>query len=130
MCIRDSISTDPEDVYGALGFGYPLPEEYTATFDYPNHNGFDISAPENTEIYSIDDGTVGFAGYFYKCGYYISIINNTYDPTKSTASPIITRYLHMNSQDSMLVGEDEPEMCIRDSSIHGQNLPTPMILRQ
>lgn len=102
------ISTDPEDVYGALGFGYPLPEEYTATFDYPNHNGFDISAPENTEIYSIDDGTVGFAGYFYRYGYYISIINNTYDPTKSTASPIITRYLHMNSQDSMLVGEDEP----------------------
>ena len=101
------ISTDPEVAYGSLGFAYPLPEEYTATFDYTNHNGFDISAPENTEIYSVDDGIVGFAGYFNTCGYYISITNDTNDPTKSAASPIITRYLHMNRSDCMLVGEDE-----------------------
>ena len=101
------ISTDPEDVYGSLGFGYPLPEEYTATFDYPDHNGFDISAPENTEIYSIDDGIVTYTGWYKGCGYHIAMQTSKNDPTKTTPSPIYVRYLHMNDADKVLVSKGD-----------------------
>ena len=116
-CEEDFIIIDDSSdaKYGRLGFGYPLSEQYTGYFDYKNHNGFDISAPLNSEIYSIDSGIVTFAGFDSTTGYYIAICNDTLDPNKDTDSPIITRYLHINLSQNVFVKAG-------DSVVKGQKI--------
>ena len=93
------ISTDPEDVYGSLGFGYPLPMEYTEVYryflGYEGHAGLDLKAPEATPIYSVDGGTVKLAGGGpnHSCGYFVIIENYSNDPLNG--NPLITKYFHM-----------------------------------
>ena len=103
------ISTDPEDVYGALGFGYPLPMEYTEVYQYflgyEGHAGLDLKAPEATPIYSVESGVVKRAGKNPNDprGFYVVIENDSNDPLNG--NPIITQYFHMYEQPYVDMGD-------------------------
>ena len=97
----------PANPYAALNFAYPLPAQYNGISTYSGHLGLDIHAPKNTPIYSAESGTVRYAGFGGDgdkgAGFYISIVHNVNDPTKTGSNPMITRYLHINSQENILV---------------------------
>ena len=100
----------PNERYGMLNFHYPLPPQWTGYYTrYVNHpgNGLDLNAPDDTEIYSVDAGSVVDRGYNVQRGFYVVTRNNTNDPNKSTSinNRLITRYLHMNGEPSVALNQ-------------------------
>lgn len=84
-------------IYSDLDWYYPCPGEYGIylTYNPPSHYGLDISAPNDSDICSVDDGTVKFSGYHDSTGYYVVVSNDT--KLSGVSNPLYTRYLHMDN---------------------------------
>jgi len=83
------------------GYYYPLPSSYTkisSRFGYrihpitkrpQTHNGIDLPAPRNTNIYAVRGGVVSISGYSSSYGNYVVIQHD---------NGVSTLYAHMNSR--------------------------------
>ncbi len=83
------------------GYYYPLPSSYTKissrfgyrkhpiTGRYSTHNGIDLPAPRNTNIYAIRGGVVSISGYSSSYGNYVVIQHD---------NGVSSLYAHMNSR--------------------------------
>ena len=85
------VPVDTADIEAEIGFANPTVGVLTSSFGERNgrmHNGIDIGADANTEIYAAESGVVTFAGTASGYGNYVVIShNNGYE----------TAYAHCNS---------------------------------
>lgn len=104
-----------ENVYGTLGWAYPLPSNYTTistrfgdpgyTSDKKPHSGIDLPVDEKDEgkvaIYNTADGVVKRASENSTMGNFVIINTTCYEPNdKSLSGSLTVRYLHMNEYPS------------------------------
>lgn len=100
-----------ENVYGTLGWAYPLPSEYTNittphegtghTEDGKSHSGIDIEATSGTSIYNTADGVVEKAAENTTMGNFVDVKTKCYEPNALSLSGSLTvRYLHMKDYPS------------------------------
>ena len=89
-------SAATRSIYSNLNWYYPCPGEYGVyiTYNPPSHYGLDIAAPNDSDICSVDDGTVVCSGYHDSTGYYVVVSNDT--RLSGVSNPLYTRYLHMD----------------------------------
>ncbi|MDE6726607.1 MAG: M23 family metallopeptidase [Oscillospiraceae bacterium] len=108
-----------ENIYGSLGWAYPLPSDHTnittkqnlvGTVGYSSnlkvHSGIDLPAHENDSIYNTADGVVIRSSYSSSMGNYVTVKTNCYEPNAYCSSGSLTvRYLHMYQRPNVSVNQ-------------------------
>lgn len=115
-----------ENLYGKLGWAYPLPSGYTTVSSYQclkgdygytaanEHSGIDLPTGDknnpnnnpNPNIYNTAKGVVRSAGFSNALGYYVFMSPLLYEPNSVNSSGrFVVRYLHMQNTPNVSAGQ-------------------------